>query len=411
MHALTRDKPPTQCSQRPRDGSADAEAMARLRRCAALAERRSLKKVLGSITFRLRASQQALFPASRDVQWARQHSGKGALTQRWERLAIALFLRMEPDVYYLFCLHDKERYARSGEFVSVRQVRNLLAYLEQRVPLSVRETLEDKARFHAFCCANGLPTPPVLDTWRPGGAGFALGESAAHRFRGSRDVFFKPVRGLCGEGTGVLSADAGDRWSLRTNHAEAVGLTWAEVFEHFTETKDELLFQPKIVNHRALRKLGGRALLTIRVATFRLSGRITPQLAFLKIAQPGAIADNFSQGSIAVHVDLASGRLGPGALKAHDSPPGSLDAVPVTAERFAGLTLPFWPEVLALACRLHALMQAFPSLAHDIAITDAGPMIVEANQVWGSDGFQKGSDVGLGRSRLPELIAEHFNCD
>jgi hypothetical protein len=52
---------------------------------------------------------------------------------------------------------------------------------------------------------------------------------------------------------------------------------------------------------------------------------------------------------------------------------------PVTGVRLVGIHLPLWSEVLDLADRATA---AFPELALpslDVAITDAGPVLVETN--------------------------------
>jgi hypothetical protein len=389
-------------------GLADRAAMTQLRRCAVRAEKRGLWKSLGSITYRHRALVGALFPRSSDVRWARAHSNKGGLRQRWERLLLVALMRMHPDTYYRLCLHDPERYARAGEFVCFRQLRNLLAYMLEVVDPDVRATLMDKAKFYQFCRGQDIATPRILATWRPDSASFDLGEQTRSLFRHHGQVFFKPAAGMCGIGAGVLSTAAHGCWEIRSGQGPIDQLEWKDVEAYFRTAKDAFVFQERLRNHVDLASFGQHALHTVRLTTFRLNGKISPQAASLRIASRRTVADNFAAGGVAVKVDVASGRLGTGAMKAHESAPASLEVLPDTGQTFKGVTLPHWAESLALACRLHGLLAALPSIGHDIAITDQGPVIVEANENWDGDLLQKPSDSGLGRSAFPALIAEHF---
>jgi hypothetical protein len=391
----------------PGHGSADPILMKRLRRYATRAEKRGFKKTIGSMIYRPRSLVRALLPAPAEVRWVRGHSGKGGLQQRWERAALVIFLRMDPDAYYLLGLHDDERYSRAGEFVHARQFCNLHSHLARSIEPAVRAIVADKQRFFAFCSEHSVPTPPLLAAWNPDRVGFQCAEQPERLFRRYGELFFKPQEGLCGAGAGILAAEPNHRWTITSGPQRLDALAWPHVTAYFRRSGNPLIFQPRLRNHQMLARFGEHALHTVRVATMRLKGEILPWAAFLKIAGPEAIADNFAAGSIAVHVDVPSGRLGRGAKKAHSCLPASLVAVPETGEPFAGLTLPFWPETLALACRVHRLLDEFPSMAQDIAITETGPMVVEANEGWGCDGFQKASDIGLGKSTPPEYFAEH----
>jgi hypothetical protein len=382
--------------------------MAQLRRWATRAEKRGLVKLVGSLTYRPRALLQASFPAPAAVRIARAHSGKSGLRQRWERALLVLRLRMEPDSYYLLWLHAPERYARAGEFICRRQLRNLLAYIAEGLDPSLRAMITDKARFFELCRRHDIPTPQLLATWRPQGVGFDLGGSTEPVLRRQAEVFFKPMSGMCGTGAGIMRAAADGRWALRIADCPALRLDWRGVAAHFDAMATPMIFQARVSNHAVLARFGSDALHTLRIVTFRQNGEITAQAASLKIAGVRLVTDNFASGGIAAQVDLRSGRLGAGARYGLESPPASLTTVPETGMRFADVVLPFWPETLALACRLHGLLDAYPSLAHDIAITENGPVIVEANENWGGLVLQKAADLGLGRTAFPALIAEHF---
>ena len=68
---------------------------------------------------------------------------------------------------------------------------------------------------------------------------------------------------------------------------------------------------------------------------------------------------------------------GPGAVSLVDHP-----TLPGWGTRIEGIELPMWDEALELA---HAAMPHFlpnRSIGWDVAITDRGPVIVEANREW-----------------------------
>jgi hypothetical protein len=394
---------------RPGFGKADPQVMARFRRRVARAEKRGVKKVVGSLSFRPRASVAALFPSAEDVRTARAHSGKGGLQQRWERLALVLFLRLEPYAYYNLGLYDEERFKRAGEFISFRQFVNLHPYLLRAVDAQLRMTIRDKNRFEQFCQEHGIPTAGLIACWEPGQSDPEDWYERIQRlFRERREVFFKPALGLSGFGAGLLSLQADGRWEIRTDGVHATDLGWSEVSGFFAKRGELTIFQDRIRNHAALTRFGTHALHTVRLVTAHLNGKIVPSFAAWKIAAPNAVVDNFAAGGIVVDIDLATGRLGTGAFKSASSPPASLTADPATGERFSGFDLPFWPEIKSLACRLHGLLDVFPTMAPDIAISDSGPIIIETNDTWDGCVFQKASDCGMGGSVFPEIVAQHF---
>ena len=120
------------------------------------------------------------------------------------------------------------------------------------------------------------------------------------------------------------------------------------------------------------------------------------------------VADNFDFGGIASPVSLDEGVLGPGALM-HVDLAEPIRQHPDAGASIAGRSLPPWAAVKALALAAHAAFPTMASVGWDIAITDAGPILVEGNAVWGVDLPQLAHRMQLGDSVIPECIVERLN--
>src|SRR5690606_10909580 len=84
---------------------------------------------------------------------------------------------------------------------------------------------------------------------------------------------------------------------------------------------------------------------------------------------------------------------------------------PDTGVCFEGFTLPYWNDTTNLVLRAH---QAFPELGvigWDVAITEQGPVLIEANHAWDINllqvahrrGFRREMQAALGGLREGEL--------
>ncbi len=102
--------------------------------------------------------------------------------------------------------------------------------------------------------------------------------------------------------------------------------------------------------------------------------------------------DNYHAGGVAAAVDVESGTIGRGI--------GSrgldwLDTHPETKRVFTGLTVPGWDDVLRITRRAAASMPEFPCVGWDLAVTPSGPILIEANSVWGTDIVQRPHRRGI----------------
>lgn len=184
-------------------------------------------------------------------------------------------------------------------------------------------------------------------------------------------------------------------------HFETRG--WRNIRELLSGPEGEgtgILFQELLSQHQAL-GVFPPALNTLRVIThIDPAGTIDIAACFLKMARTGHRIDNMHHGAIGAHVDLASGRLESGFSGTGRA---RFTHHPDTGSMIEGFEVPFFPEAIALAKRAHPLLQSPSLIGWDVAVTDDGPKIIEANSYVAFWTTQKGGH-GLGRSPVGQHI-------
>lgn len=150
-----------------------------------------------------------------------------------------------------------------------------------------------------------------------------------------------------------------------------------DYLERIAAQKDGLIFQEHIKQHESLSALSRASVNTLRVlTTLTESGDVEFPAVILKMGRNSSLVDNVGSGGIAAHLNLESGMLGQGFVW-----PGiqEYDTHPDTGVPIRGFIVPFWREALALAALAHRNLTSARSLGWDLAITEAGPVLVEMN--------------------------------
>ena len=190
-------------------------------------------------------------------------------------------------------------------------------------------------------------------------------------------LFGKPLGGSLSVGAVRIEGIAGE--SLRLGGGREVPLTdfAAEVFGQFDT--DGYLLQTALAPHSALAEITGQAVGAVRLVTAHDGIDAWPLYALWKIPGPGAASDNFWQaGSMLALLDLSSGRItrcqrGLG-LEGHQP-----DHHPESGVPLLGRQLPHWTALVELGCTTHALFPELGLCGFDIALTEAGPVMIECN--------------------------------
>jgi hypothetical protein len=152
---------------------------------------------------------------------------------------------------------------------------------------------------------------------------------------------------------------------------------------------DCFVVQERVRNHPDLASLvPAKALHTMRLVTLmpRSGGPIRVTQWGIRFGVGGSVTDNFGDGTAGngfAEIDPATGRLGP-FRRARPDRSGYVDSpcLPGTGTRIEGMEVPMWTGALELAVRAAPHFLPSRSIGWDIAITDRGPLIVEANRMW-----------------------------
>jgi len=167
-----------------------------------------------------------------------------------------------------------------------------------------------------------------------------------------------------------------------------------------------MILQPWIKNHPDLVPLTNGNLATLRLITFKDTAGVAVEFkAIFRMPCGTNIVDNFQQGNLVASVDLATGELGQTYSK-QDGVLTMTEIHPDTGCVIAGEKLPYWEDIRALCRKAQECCDKEPFVGWDVAITQEGPLLLEANPTFGIEGLQAAHGVGIGESTLTGRMAE-----
>ena len=254
---------------------------------------------------------------------------------------------------------------------------------------------ENKAVFHHVCAAAGLPVPALYAVVSRGGGGWtADGESpcgedawaAALARVLPTDFVSKPVHGHFGigvrafrrEGLNVYEHNHEEAQDFRELHRTLVSDTRFDAF----------LLQERVRNCDEIERLcGTRTLQTVRVITLVENGGAAALAACWKVVTGDELVDNFRDGATGnglCSIDLDHGTLEPALIPRGDGLGLlRLAAHPRTGAAIDGFRLPFWTETIELVRDAASTFAWSRALAWDVGLAPGGPILIEANALWG----------------------------
>lgn len=227
---------------------------------------------------------------------------------------------------------------------------------------------------------NNLAYTPIYHDKAGLGYLLAPGDYVGNRFFRLRGRYFDS------EGRGVDLAEI-ERW-LRTQREAVVkparetgggrGLVIGDadcLLRELAGTRHAVVVQPAFRQHPELARLNPDSVNSIRMLTLRHEGSIHVLSTLVRVGRAGSRLDNVTRGAIALAVDRGLlGRVGvDGKLQLHETHPDSGLA-------FAGLTLPSWPDLVALARRSHQRLLEADLASWDLTVGEDGrACVVEVN--------------------------------
>ncbi|CAN5202752.1 hypothetical protein BH10PSE7_BH10PSE7_13940 [soil metagenome] len=337
---------------------------------------------------------------SRNGAAIRSRTGKSIAVQVVEQLRAAAGQSIAPIWYYMFELFDDERQGKAGLYLTAHEtIAGAYAVLE---PRDGSDIMADKVWFAATCREKGVFAVPVILNASKGSIHFQAGEAQTLP---EMDLFVKPRVGNGGHNSERWDFVDGGRFRSSRGRIFASG----ELLQWLSELslKEDYIVQPRLINHPLLDDISNDALATVRVLTCRNEqGEFeATNTAFRMAIGANSVVDNFHQGGIAAPVEFATGRLGLASDIGKTPDVGWRHSHPVTGAPFLGRVLPYWADVIALACQAHAAFPQRTAVGWDVAMLRDGPCIIEGNASPDLDIHQRAERRPLGDQRIAELLA------
>lgn len=271
---------------------------------------------------------------------------------------------------------------------------------EKLNPASHRYLTEDKIAFHHYCMKNGLAIPELVAIFDPGGqshwgSGQKI-ETESNLLDGLSlypfDIIIKPAHGYHGKSVFALDFVEG-KHCLASNP----DLSFSGVFKKtISENPDQYILQKRLYSHRAIAEFTENIVLqSLRLITC-LDENAQPRLIIRKIKFPkrGSLIDNFSWGVNEGRLCLIDERgkiestVKYNCAKRHLVRYDYIEDVNGTKTEF---TIPFWEQCVALVLAAQKAFAPLRTIGWDVAVTDAGPFLVEGNIFWDPLKPQEGS--------------------
>lgn len=173
-------------------------------------------------------------------------------------------------------------------------------------------------------------------------------------------IIVKPVDSSFGKGVRILS-----------------GKLSKEQFEQLQrETVSGFLLEEYIVQHEELSRFNESSVNTVRMPTFLFGQDVEVIYPMLKLGRKGSVVDNAGSGGILCLLDAKTGKV----ITACDELGKHYTEHPDSHLQFIGYQVPKWDEAVAFAKELALRVPSNRYTGWDIALTNNGWVLVEANR-------------------------------
>lgn len=345
--------------------------------------------------------QQVQAPQQSIIAQVAQEFGVHPLKQLRDMLGMRMSSRkIGSNEYFALRLFDpKLKTEQKQQFLGQGGINVLNDKMNPDAAVPMRDFVGDKLLYANLLASLNIPAvrTQAIATAERGLGGFNILRDKASLETFMRDqavfpIFGKPNMGSHSKGSVRIDRLEGD--NLHLGNGETVALE-AFVREIFAQYADGYLLQDALSPHAALAEITGPAVGCVRLVTVQSNGVTRPVYAVWKIPAPEAMSDNFWQhGSMLALLDLRTGEIDT-VSRGTGLDRELLTLHPTTGIGFDGIRLPFWQEMLDCACDAHAVFPEFGILGFDIAITDAGPCVVECNDAPNHMIYQYAANNGI----------------
>lgn len=207
------------------------------------------------------------------------------------------------------------------------------------------------------------------------------------KFVSKHDRFIvKPFDGACGVGIKIIYADK----DIRKLFSELI-----------QEYKRGFVVEELIVQSSHMAMLHPQSVNTLRVPTIRYQDRVEIIHPILRVGRGDAVVDNGGAGGICCAIDVVTGKV----KSAADEKGRYYKTHPDTGVNLVGFTVPKWNEVKELVVKLTSVFPDNHYTGWDLALTDEGWVLQEANDRGTFILFQITEQKGF-RTEIEKIVKE-----
>lgn len=182
-------------------------------------------------------------------------------------------------------------------------------------------------------------------------------------------IVVKPLAGTCGHGIEFFDTTTQDLPALYD----------------VLKQNQQYLVEELIIQHPAINEIYPLSVNTLRLVTIRNHDTIHLVFSSMRIGNNGKKVDNLNSGGMAVIVDMDTGKISaPGA----DKEGNAYYEHPYTHKKLIGTEIPLYQQAVELVKKAALSIDELHYIGWDVAITEKGPLIIEANQFPGHDIYQ-----------------------
>ena len=190
------------------------------------------------------------------------------------------------------------------------------------------------------------------------------GEAVFENFINEHEVLIlKPLDSSCGHGVRIIR-----REEVINNK---------QIYQDLlNETKGRFIVEELIHQSKEMGKFHPASVNTVRVPTIRTDKEVHIIHPFFRIGQHGNLVDNGGAGGIICSLDAETGEV----LAAADENGNRFENHPDTGEKIIGFIIPEWEQARIFVSRLAEIVPDNHYTGWDIALTEKGWVLVEANR-------------------------------
>lgn len=241
--------------------------------------------------------------------------------------------------------------------------------------------LRDKILFWMFLNTYGISTPEIIGYTEKNSLYIFSKKQylpiEKYLIEEDKDVFVKIIDGECGKSVFNLKYEK----VLDTFYLNGKKEEKDTVLNILNQGK--FIIQTKVSQHPEINALYPKSINTIRLVTYRYpeTQEIVVLPSVFRIGCNGSYVDNWSQGGIAVGIDIVNGTLKKyGFFRPEIAK--RVEFHPDSGCKLEGYRIPYFQDAVSQAIFIHSQIPVINSIGWDIAISDSGPIFIEANDNW-----------------------------